>query len=253
MRKLLSASALVVALVLGVAGDASAQIPGPGTSQLLAILAELQRLQSTVSHIRAVTSDLKTKVYSVYPDRVIRSIGVYFLPALSLKREIEQLSCDWRFSPVMDRFRLGVLGGGSFCREEWEGVFGRAPVTVNRDLDEYQEMMSVQRLGAVRGAVEGSDEWAGTAHWLMTETLAGTPLGDPSLKYSPGYSNRLSALGAAQLGNFMVQSGKLEAYSLDLSQERLNVSLKRRRDEATVSLGMFSLLANRGLDGEELQ
>ncbi len=51
---------------------------------------------------------------------------------------------------------------------------------------------------------------------------------DPAQPYSPGYAQRLSALGAAELGNVMVEMGDTENAMLDLDQEALNDKRRRR-------------------------
>src|SRR5262249_16153815 len=69
---------------------------------------------------------------------------------------------------------------------------------------------------------------ADEARWLSTESQKGRDPWDPSQPYSPGYAQRLSALGAAQLGNVMVEMGDTQTAMLDLEQEALNDNQRRR-------------------------
>ena len=86
----------------------------------------------------------------------------------------------------------------------------------------------MRRLNLIKTRNEKSPLRADEAHWLATEAIKGRDWLDPGQPYSPGYAQRLSALGAAELGNVMVEMGDTETAMLDLDQEALNDKRRRR-------------------------
>ena len=66
------------------------------------------------------------------------------------------------------------------------------------------------------------------AAWLAREAGLGRDPLDGTKPYSPGYSQRLSALGAAELGNVMVETGDTQTAMLELDQEALNAKRRNR-------------------------
>ena len=58
--------------------------------------------------------------------------------------------------------------------------------------------------------------------------MQGRDPGDPTKPYSPGYSQRLSALAAAELGNVMIETGDTQTAMLELDQEALNDKRRKR-------------------------
>jgi hypothetical protein len=214
------------------------------TAELLKVLATLTRIHQVTRNIRGVTEDIRHKLTRVWPDRALRPLQIVMEPVRSIRSEISQLSCGWQFSVRTEALRAGIFAGRGFCKREWEAVFGPVPQTRFRDMDEYNDWSAVRRLNAVSRHVTQNDAWTQQATWLTAEALRGTlnPAEDQGRDGRPGYAQRLSALGAAQLGNFLAEGGKLQAYELELAQERLNERRHRQRLQQTFAVFSYGLL-----------
>jgi len=217
---------LVVAVLL--LGSSGASADPSNWAQLGQIILWLQRIDQTLRDINDIVDSVKEKLSIVYPNGALRQIETFFEPVDSIKREVEKLACSWKFTPRVNRLRLALFGGGSFCRADWNLVFGPPVATVDWDLESYYDWSAVRRLNLIKTRNEKSALRADEAHWLATEALKGRPDLDPTKPYSPGYSQRLSALGAAELGNVMVEMGDTQTAMLELDQEALNDKRRRR-------------------------
>jgi len=218
--------ALAIAAVLMGTSTASAD---PGSwAQLVQIIAWLRQIDSTLENINGVAEDIRHKLGVVYPGRALQRIETFFEPVDSIKEEIDKLACNWRFTPRVERLRLGLFGGGSFCRSDWNLLFGPPVQTVDWDLESYYDWSAVRRLNLIRTRNQKSPLRATEAALLANEAIQGRDPWDPTKPYSPGYSQRLSALAAAQLGNVMVEMGDTQTAMLELDQEALNDKRRRR-------------------------
>ena len=234
---------LVAALLLFGSSGAAAD-PGSWT-QLTQIVLWLQRIDQTLSTINGVVEDIQGKLGRVYPDRAVRAIQTFFEPVDSIKDEVEKLACTWRFTPRVEKLRLALYGGGSFCRSDWNLLFGPPTVTVDSDLESYYDWSAVRRLNLIKTRIDKSPRRTAEAHWLATEAVKGRDPWDPTLPYSPGYAQRLSALGAAQLGNVMVEMGDTQTAMLELDQEALNDKRRRRLLAHQAAAAIYLDLARR--------
>jgi hypothetical protein len=238
-------AALVVAALLVVSPGASAD--PANWAQLGQIILWLERINQTMRDVNDTVDGIKQKVNDVYPDGALRTIQTLFEPVDSIKREVEKLACNWRLTPRVEKLRLALYGGGSFCRSEWDLIFGAPTVTVDWDLESYYDWSAVRRLNLVKTRNEKSAKRADEAQWLVTEALRGRDPWDPTNPYSPGYAQRLSALGAAQLGNVMVEMGDTQTAMLELDQEALNDKRRRRLlDHQAANLVYLGLAQRRG-------
>src|SRR5207247_7813886 len=114
-----------------------------------------------------------------------------------------------------------LFGGGSFCRSDWNLVFGPPPPTIDWDLESYYDWSAVRRLNLIKTRNEKGSRRASEAAWLAHEAIQGRDAWDPTKPYSPGYSQRLSALAAAELGNVMVEMGDTKTAMIELDKEVL--------------------------------
>jgi hypothetical protein len=236
---------LIVALLLFGSSGASAD---PGNwSQLIQIIAWLQQIDSTLKNINGVTEDIRHKLGVVYPGRALQKIETLFEPVDSVEQELKKLACSWRFTPRVEKLRLGLFGGGSFCRSDWNLLFGPPVPTVDWDLESYYDWSAVRRLNLIKTRNEKSEQRATEAALLAYEAIQGRDPADPTKPYSPGYSQRLSALGAAQLGNVMVEMGDTQTAMLELDQEALNDKRRRRLlDHQTAALVYMDMSLRQG-------
>lgn len=240
MRKRWLAGFVVALLLFGGSG-ASADPSNWG--QLAQIILWLQRIEQTLGDINDHVARTKEKLFNVYPETVLRRIDTFFEPVDSIKREVEKLACAWRFTPRVSRLRHALFGGGSFCRSDWNLVFGAPAPAVGWDLESYYDWSAVRRLNLIKTRNETSSLRAEEARWLATEALQGRQPWDPTRPYSPGYAQRLSALGAAQLGNVMVEMGDTQTAMLELDQEELNDKRRRRLLDHQAAVLVYSGLA----------
>ena len=225
MRRRWLAGFVVVVFLFGASG---ASADPSNWAQLAQIIVTLQRMDQTLRDINDLVDSVKEKLFIVYPQGALRRIETVFEPVDSIKREVEKLACTWRFTPRVNRLRLALFGGGSFCRSDWNLVFGPPTATVDSDLESYYDWSAVRRLNLIKTRNEKSALRADEAHWLSTEALKGRDPLDPTQPYSPGYAQRLSALGAAEIGNVMVEMGDTQTAMRDLDQEALNDKRRRR-------------------------
>ena len=225
MRRRWFAGLVVAVLLLGSSG---ASADPSNWAHLAQIILWLQQIDQTLRDINGLVDDVRQRLSYVYPAAALRRIETVFEPVDSIKKEVEKLVCTWRFTPRVNRLRLALFGGGSFCRSDWNLVFGAPAPTIGWDLESYYDWSAVRRLNLIKTRNEKSDLRADEAHWLATEALKGRDPADPRKPYSPGYAERLSALGAAELGNVMVETGDTETAMLELDQEALNDKRRRR-------------------------
>jgi hypothetical protein len=196
--------------------------------QLGQIIAWLQQIDRTLAQIESRVYAMRTKFADVYPRDVLRRIDIAFEPVDSIKAEVEKLACNWRFTPRVDQLRLALFRGGSFCRRDWDALFGAPTLTADWDLEHYYDWSAVRRLNLIRTRYEKGPERAAEAEWLAREAMAGRDALDGTKPYSPGYSQRLSAMAAAELGNVMVETGDTQTAMLELDQEALNAKRRNR-------------------------
>jgi hypothetical protein len=236
---------LVVAVFLF--GSTGASADPSNWAQLAQIILTLQRIDAVLSDVNDLISRTKEKLFLVYPEAAVRRIETVFEPVDSVKREVEKLACDWRFTPRVNRLRVALFGGGSFCRSDWNLVFGPPVAGAGWDLESYYDWSAVRRLNLIKTRNEKSTLRAEEAAWLASEAIAGRDPWDPTKPYSPGYAQRLSALGAAELGNVMVEMGDTQTAMLDLDQEALNDKRRRRlldHEAATLVYAGLTTLRN---------
>jgi hypothetical protein len=248
MRRL--TAALVVALLLlgssGVRAD-----PGSWT-ELAQIILWLKQIDNTLNHINGVVEDVRAHFAKVYPDAAVRRIQTFFEPVDSIKEELEKLACRWRFTPRVERLRFALFDKGSFCKTDWDFLYGAPTLTVDHDLESYYDWSAVRRLNLIKTRNEKSQRRAMDAHWLANEAIKGRDPWDPTEPFSPGYAQRLAALGAAQLGNVMVETGDTQTAMLELDQERLNDKRHKRLLDHYAAALVYSDIARRSSRGSAL-
>ncbi len=219
--------AVLVILVL-LLGPSSSSADPTNWAHLAQIIAWLQQIDQTLAEVNDLVDDIRTKLASAYPQDALRQIEIVLEPVDSIKAEVEKLACNWRFTPRVDQLRLALFQGGSFCRRDWNALFGAPTITPDWDLEHYYDWSSVRRMNLIRTRNERGPARVAQAAWLANEAVQGRDPNDPTQPYSPGYSQRLSALAAAELGNVMVETGDTQTAMLELDQEALNDKRRKR-------------------------
>ncbi len=211
---------LAVAFVLLLRPEVSSADPGSWAS-LAQIIAWLNQMDSTLREINSRVESIRTTLATVYPRDVLRRLDTVLEPVDSITAEVAKLACNWRFTPRVEQLRFALFQGGSFCRRDWNALFGAPTLTADWDLEHYYDWSSVRRLNLIRSRNAKGDARTQEAAWLTSEAIQGRDALDGT-PYSPGYSQRLSALAAAEIGNVMVESGDTQTAMLELDQEALN-------------------------------
>jgi hypothetical protein len=235
---------LVVTLLLF--GSSGASADPSNWTQLGQIILWLQQIDQTLKDLNVVVDDIRGNLAQVYPEAGLRHIETFFEPVDSIKEEVEKLACNWRFTPRVEKLRLALFAGGSFCRSDWNLVFGPPPPTIDWDLESYYDWSAVRRLNLIKTRNEKGPRRASEAAWLAHEAIQGRDAWDPNKPYSPGYSQRLSALAVAQLGNVLVEVGDTQTAMLELDQEALNDKRRRRQLDHASAWIIYVDMAQRG-------
>ena len=217
----------VVAILVLLLGPSSSSADPASWGQLAQIIAWLEQMNQTLARVNGFVEGIRTKLAYVYPRDVLRQIEIVMEPVDSIKTEVEKLACHWRFTPRVEQLRVALFQGGSFCRRDWNVLFGAPTLTIDWDLEHYYDWSAVRRMNLIRTRFDKGPERTEQAAWLVSEATQGRdPLDDNP--YSPGYSQRLSALAAAELGNVMVETGDTQTAMLELDQEALNDKRRNR-------------------------
>jgi hypothetical protein len=235
--------ALVLTLSLIAVTRSSA---GPFETGILAkIVATLALIERTLRETNIVVQETRERLSQVYPKDVVRAIDKTFASIRSISDEVASLSCGWRFSPRVQRLWEGIFAGRRICRNEWSALFGSPPPYVLQDIDEYFDYQATRRLNMVATRVERGQGQNDFLTWLFSEAERGREP-DGSGPASPGYSQRLSALGAAALGNVLLEEGDTRTAELELRQERANDARYRKRLGTELAIDVYGQLAAPG-------
>jgi hypothetical protein len=195
---------LVLAVLL--LGSLATSADPTNWGQLAQIILWLQQIDRTLRDLNVVVDDIRGNLAQVYPEAGLRQIETLFEPVDSIKEEVEKLACNWRFTPRVEKLRLALFGGGSFCRSDWNLVFGPPPPTIDWDLESYYDWSAVRRLNLIKTRNEKGARRAVEAAWLAHEAIQGRDAWDPVKPRSEtyavyddelrGFGVRVSAAGA---------------------------------------------------------
>jgi hypothetical protein len=218
----------VLAILVLLLGPSSSSADPLSWAHLAQIIAWLQQIDQTLDRVNGLAESIRTKLADVYPRDVLNQIDIVLEPVDSIKAEVEKLACNWRFTPRVEQLRLALFQGGSFCRRDWNALFGAPTITSDWDLEHYYDWSAVRRMNLIRTRHEKGPERSAQAAWLAREATEGRDPLDGTKPYSPGYSQRLSALAAAELGNVMIETGDTQTAMLELDQEAMNDKRRKR-------------------------
>src|SRR5687768_5032341 len=151
-------AALVVALLL--LGSSRVRADPGSWGELAQIIIWLKQIDSTLNHINGVVEDIRGHFAKVYPDAAVRRILTFFEPVDSIKEELEKLACNWRFTPRVERLRFALFDKGSFCRNDWNLLYGPPTLTPSHDLESYYDFSAVRRLNLIKTRNEKSQRRA---------------------------------------------------------------------------------------------
>jgi hypothetical protein len=239
-KRLLVAMACAALLFVSFAPPAMA---GVGENAvLIEILGVLNTMRATLTKIREAVAATKDTLNLTYPIRSLQEIRQVFDQVRTIHDEVQSLACGWHFSLRTQRLWDGLFGGVRMCKPEFQQLFGAPPTYVLQDLDEYFDYSATRRLNMVASRVERGPRQQEFLQWLLTEAKRGrVEENDP---YGPGYSQRLSAVGASALGNVLLEQGDTITAQLELAQERANDRRLRQKMATELSLDFYRRLAS---------
>ena len=116
MRRRWIVATVLAVLLLGSSGTSA---DPTNWGQLAQIILWLQQIDQTLKDLNVAVDDIRGNLAQVYPEAGLRQIETLFEPVDSIKEEVEKLACNWRFTPRVEKLRLALFGGGSFCRSDW--------------------------------------------------------------------------------------------------------------------------------------
>ena len=216
---------------------------GPGENAVLVqIIGVLRTMHTTLKEIREAMESTRDSLNRAYPFRTLNPILHVFDEVRSIRDEVEAISCSWRFSLRTERLWEGLFRGVRLCKPEFRQLFGAPPSYVLGDLDEYMDYSATRRLNMVATRVERGPRQQEFLRWLLFEAERGRT--SESEPYGAGYSQRLSAVGAATLGNVLLEQGDTITAQLELAQERANDKRLRQKMAADLSLDLYRRLAD---------
>lgn len=237
------AVALILVLVFLVASPSFADF---GTDGLLSdIFAALQTVDGFLADINTVLDETHRHLNDIWPESTLQQIGYYFNEAKSIRQQIDSLACGWNFSLRTQKLWQGLFGGVHFCKPEFRMIYGAPPEGYDADLEEYYDYSANLRMRELSDWVAETDGDEADAMWLINEAEKGRATGDPNDPYGPGYSQRLSAIGAARVAKQLEKNMNIGREELRLLEERSDELRFRRRKEKDLSLLMVAFATGR--------
>jgi hypothetical protein len=172
-------SLAVVVIGFLLLGSSGASADPTNWPQLAVIIQWLQRIDGT---LRASTTLRRTSREAQQRLSLgsLRRIETYFEPVESIKDEVAQRPATGS-SPRVERLRLALFAGGSFCRSDWNLLFGSVAPMMDSDLENYYDWSAVRRLNLIRTRNEkGSRARAKRPGWPTRRSAAAMPGTTPS-------------------------------------------------------------------------
>ena len=234
------AAALVVLVLLGGTTAEAFGLPDPYEIALLGdILRALNTVDSWLSDIDTVLASTKRHLNDIWPESSLVEIGYIFHEATKIRSQIDRLACGWNFTARVGLLFNGLFGGLHFCKPEFQKVFGPPPTYYAQDLDEYYDYQSTLRTVEMNDWIGSAVQDESDAMWLIHEAEKARDWSDPNSPYGPGYSQRLSAVGAARLAKEIQKNLDIDREALRLEEERSDD--KRYRDRKAKDLSLIAL------------
>jgi hypothetical protein len=219
MKKATLAAALTVALAV-LPSSAFAVVPDPVE---IAFLSEIARAVAEVYKVMRDANkqirDFRNLQAQMFPRDTLASIQTLFRSVRSLQDELEQVGCKWKFSPRVERIRLGLLRRGPLCRPEYEGMFGVPVPGVDADLVQARQYAAVRRMNVVATTVGASKQWTDAADSYAGRTRAANVSAGRAIRY-------IGALSALELQQ-AVRQNVHEAELLSAAQEDLDATMRK--------------------------
>jgi len=233
IRRPLLVAVLVSSLAVGMPLPAHAGIlPDPGTAaellQLVQITQILGDIYAFLHKINAAVSDTRTRLATHFPLQALQGISTIFTVARSIEDEITDLSCRFNFSLRGATIPKLLQGLGTFCKKEYEFLFGVPLPGPDQDLREMEHWGGAIRYNQAADVVQRTQGLVADAQDLEDQARAAGNPSDPNNPYSVAYSARLQALAAADALKAAASANSLAAADVWAAQEDLDAT--RRED-----------------------
>jgi hypothetical protein len=211
---------LVVLLLVGSPVQALIT-PDPIESGLLAkIAAALRAIHEFRMHVqRELQEQLQTRIdVYAYPQRLFDPIRAATSTVIDIRREMQQLACDWHFSPRTAGLREALRQRTQFCRSRHHQIWGSHETFWDAPLQEANDYVATMTANMLSERAERtSTSWVRAHKDLFDEHMI--------LRSSPGEANRAeaAALGWAN----QVANGNAQIVTQQLLVRQMTRDLER--------------------------
>ena len=227
--------AFVLIASLALSPGAHAQVSDPGMGVWLA---KIQLwLETVLEPGLELYDEMQIQVYNnvrwvQYAKHATDAMRQLKASARGIRRELQDLSCQFDTSFRTDVLRGLWLGNFKFCKPSWTTVFGRDPYDLDSDrgaLYDRTSALSYNQLSERFDAEHGSWDRVFNEQNLEVATC----------RYSPAEADRLGALNAAWLTNVELSNKRIDDQILLTRELRFADRRRRARLDHIAGLAMW--------------
>lgn len=213
----------VAAFLLFLSSPAQAIVPDPVEAGLLAkIVATLEMVQEL--RLR-VLDKLQEQVYNrlrgyAFPATLFGQIKATASSVVSIRRELQRLTCDWPPSPRTAGLRESLLRRLQFCRSSYHEIWGTHERLWDGQLQELNDYVSTMTANMISERIQKADtSWVRAHHDLFD--------GHVTERDSPGEAIRAEAAAMAwtnevAVGNSQILTQNLLVQEMDRALDRFD-------------------------------
>jgi hypothetical protein len=203
-----TATLLVAALL---AAPAQAQfLPDPVQKKMLE---EVKVILKAIEELRLRLQDrLQVRHYNrirgyAFPVPLWNPIVQRIAPVVSIRRELQRLGCNWRFTPRTADLRRMLDEKLSFCRDSYQGTWGRHDPFWDQPVQEMNDYVGTMTANMISERVDETNRTWVRAHADTFDLYAIS-------KRSPGEANRAEAASLAWAGEVAVGNNQIVTQNL---------------------------------------
>jgi hypothetical protein len=223
-------AAAITLVVLLLATPGQALIPDPVEISLLAkIQAALHAIHELrMRLLRELNEQIDTRIGAyAFPQRLFHPIRATTTLVLDIRREVENLACDWPSSPRTLPLREMLLKRTRFCRSSHQEIWGSHEDFWDAPLQETQDYVAAMTANMISERAEKTHgSWVRAHKDLFDEHTI--------LRGSPGEANRAEAAALAWANEVALGNGQIVTQNLLVRQ--MARSLDRFDDKKSADL-----------------
>lgn len=220
-----AALAVAVSLALGLAPTGAAALPA--AFPILDDPAVIAALNAVANALAFINNKLMKKQRQLHEaiDKIERNIAFpnwlgeqagVFHPirhvveeVKGIRKEVDQLSCGWKFSPRVEPFWKMAFTNGRVCRDEVRTLWGSAEGLPDADLHELSQYSTALTANMLAERSAKADLWEKTFR-----DMAGTVSRGAMAEKSPGQAARDTAFTVANMGKVTQNNVEMQAHKL---------------------------------------